>query len=280
MSLVHLTGEARWLDEACASHQGRLELSGKPARTICSSASATSSSTFSRTLPPAERQPAQISDELLTRMMHYLGRADRAVRNTMPCFARKPASIIATTAQCPGADTCRRSNSPIFRCSIIGAGFSGIGMAIKLEEAGIPYAILEKNQDVGGTWLENRYPGCGVDTPCHFFSYSFAPNPEWSSFFAKRDEILQYIVDCVERYGIRKSIRFGEEVIDARYDEDERRLARSHTLDRRHRARPDRQRARDRGRGTESPGGSGHQGTSRLRRARPSTPRSGTPTSI
>ena len=107
-----------------------------------------------------------------------------------------------------------------FQVLIIGAGFSGIGMAIKLEEAGIPYAILEKNKDVGGTWLENRYPGCGVDTPCHFFSYSFAPNPEWSSFFAKRDEILQYIVDCVERYGIRKSIRFGEEVIAARYDEE------------------------------------------------------------
>jgi energy-coupling factor transporter ATP-binding protein EcfA2 len=62
-------------------------------------------------------------------------------------------------------------------------------------------------------------PGCGVDTPCHFYSYSFAPNPEWSSFFAKRDEILKYIFDCVERFGVRKNVRFGEEVIDARYDE-------------------------------------------------------------
>ena len=107
-----------------------------------------------------------------------------------------------------------------FRAVVIGAGFSGIAMAIKLQEAGIPYVIIEKNAEAGGTWLENVYPGCGVDTPCHFFSYAFEPNPEWSTYFAKQSEILAYILKCVDRYGIREHIRFGEEVARAEYDED------------------------------------------------------------
>jgi len=64
-----------------------------------------------------------------------------------------------------------------FRVVIIGAGVSGLGMAIKLREAGIPFVIYEKNKTVGGTWLENSYPGCGVDTPNHFYSLSFEPKP-------------------------------------------------------------------------------------------------------
>jgi 4-hydroxyacetophenone monooxygenase len=106
-----------------------------------------------------------------------------------------------------------------FKAVLIGAGFSGIAMAIRLQEAGIPYVVIEKNPEAGGTWLENVYPGCGVDTPCHFFSYSFEPNSEWSSFFAKQGEILGYILKCVERYGIRQHIRFGQEVERAEYDE-------------------------------------------------------------
>ncbi|MGO4841881.1 NAD(P)-binding protein, partial [Rhizobiaceae sp. 2RAB30] len=90
-------------------------------------------------------------------------------------------------------------------------------MAIRLQEAGIPYVILEKNAEVGGTWLDNHYPDCGVDTPCHFFSYSFEPNPDWTHFFAKRDEILGYILHCAKKYDVRRNIRFQEEVLAAEY---------------------------------------------------------------
>ena len=75
---------------------------------------------------------------------------------------------------------------------IIGAGMSGLYAGMQLREAGIPFVILEKNDAVGGTWYENRYPGCGVDTPNHFYSYAFEPNHEWSHFFAKRDELWNY----------------------------------------------------------------------------------------
>lgn len=106
---------------------------------------------------------------------------------------------------------------------IIGAGLSGLSLAFKLEAAGIDYRILEKNAEVGGTWLENIYPGCGVDTPSHLYSFSFAPNTEWSRFFAKRPEVYGYLERLTEENGVREKIEFGVEVERADYDVDEAR---------------------------------------------------------
>jgi 4-hydroxyacetophenone monooxygenase len=105
-----------------------------------------------------------------------------------------------------------------FHVLIIGAGMSGICMAIKLGQAGIPYTILEKNDTVGGTWYENSYPGCGVDTPNHFYSFSFAPNHDWPEHFSKRDELWTYLERCADTYDIRRHVRFETEVIAAQYD--------------------------------------------------------------
>jgi 4-hydroxyacetophenone monooxygenase len=106
-----------------------------------------------------------------------------------------------------------------FRTVIIGAGVSGLAMAIKLQEAGIPFVVYEKNPTVGGTWLENSYPGCGVDTPNHFYSLSFEPNHDWPDHFSKRDELWQYMERLADQYDIRRHIRFETEVTAARYDE-------------------------------------------------------------
>jgi 4-hydroxyacetophenone monooxygenase len=106
-----------------------------------------------------------------------------------------------------------------FKVVIIGAGFSGICAGIRLQEAGIPFVILEKNETVGGTWYENQYPGCGVDTPNHFYSFSFNLNNSWSRHFSKRDEIWQYIEQTADKYDLRKHIRFGIEVSEAAFDE-------------------------------------------------------------
>ena len=102
---------------------------------------------------------------------------------------------------------------------IIGAGMSGLYAGIQLQQAGIPFVILEKNAAVGGTWYENIYPGCGVDTPNHFYSYAFEPNHDWSHFFAKRDELFNYFERVADKYDLRKHIRLGTEVVEARYDE-------------------------------------------------------------
>jgi 4-hydroxyacetophenone monooxygenase len=102
---------------------------------------------------------------------------------------------------------------------IIGAGASGMGLATRLDELGVDYTMVEKNAEVGGTWFENRYPGCGVDTPNHFYSYSFAPNPSWNYYFSPRDELQAYLARCADDFGVRDRIRFGTEVVAARWDE-------------------------------------------------------------
>jgi 4-hydroxyacetophenone monooxygenase len=106
-----------------------------------------------------------------------------------------------------------------FKVVIVGAGFSGLCAAIRLKELGVPFEILEKNLDVGGTWLENRYPGCAVDTPNHFYSYSFNQNDQWTRHFSRRDEILAYIGATADKYDLRRHIRFGVEVTSAAFDE-------------------------------------------------------------
>jgi 4-hydroxyacetophenone monooxygenase len=80
--------------------------------------------------------------------------------------------------------------------------------------------VLEKNDRIGGTWLENDYPGAGVDTPSHLYSYSFDPRPSWSRYYAKQPEILTYLQGVVQRHGIESDIRFGVEVIRATYDSE------------------------------------------------------------
>lgn len=107
-----------------------------------------------------------------------------------------------------------------FHVLVVGAGFSGVGMGIKLKEAGIPFTIVEKNGEVGGTWYENTYPGIGVDTANHFYSYSFDNNNDWDHFFAKGDQIEAYIKRNVERTSLRDSIRFNEEVLSLTWDEN------------------------------------------------------------
>lgn len=106
-----------------------------------------------------------------------------------------------------------------FHVMVIGAGFSGVAMGIRLKEAGIPYTIIEKNDAIGGTWYENTYPGVGVDTANHFYSYSFDINHDWDHFFAKGNEILQYIRRNAARHQIEKRIHFNEEVTQARWDD-------------------------------------------------------------
>lgn len=108
-----------------------------------------------------------------------------------------------------------------FSVIVIGAGISGLIAARALRQAGISYTMLEKNHQVGGTWLENRYPGCGVDTPSYFYSFSFFPR-QWSTHFGKRDEVLSYVQEMAAEHDLLKSIRFGMEVLAASYDEPER----------------------------------------------------------
>ncbi|MUL44447.1 NAD(P)/FAD-dependent oxidoreductase [Mycobacterium sp. CBMA293] len=104
--------------------------------------------------------------------------------------------------------------------AIIGAGFAGIGAAIRLKDQGITdFAIFERGTRVGGTWRDNTYPGAACDIPSRLYSYSFAPNPDWSHTYSGSEEILGYIDSMVESAGIAPHIQFGHNVTGVEYDE-------------------------------------------------------------
>jgi cation diffusion facilitator CzcD-associated flavoprotein CzcO len=108
-----------------------------------------------------------------------------------------------------------------FRIAIIGAGFAGLGMAIRLKQEGIhDFVILERADDLGGTWRDNSYPGCACDVPSHLYSFSFAPNPKWSHIFARQGEILEYLRECATRFNVLHHIRYGHDVTGAEWDDE------------------------------------------------------------
>lgn len=116
-----------------------------------------------------------------------------------------------------------RSRTAAIDVLVIGAGLAGINIAIALRNAGVPFRMVEKNRGVGGTWLENRYPGCGVDTPSHLYSFSFAPRSGWRHYFARRIQLLRYFEDLAMEHGLYADIEFGTEVLSARWVDHEQR---------------------------------------------------------
>lgn len=116
--------------------------------------------------------------------------------------------------------TPKRGRAADLPIAIIGAGFSGVCMAIQLKKAGIDsFTLLEAADDVGGTWRDNTYPGCACDVPSHLYSYSFEPNPRWSRVYGEQPEIWGYLRRCIDRYGLRPHLRFNTEVTRATFDE-------------------------------------------------------------
>ncbi|MEV4086107.1 NAD(P)/FAD-dependent oxidoreductase [Nonomuraea fuscirosea] len=106
---------------------------------------------------------------------------------------------------------------------IVGSGFAGICMAVKLKEAGYhDFVILEKAGELGGTWRDNTYPGCACDVPSHMYSYSYELNPDWSRMFAPREEIQDYLRACAAKYGITPHLRYGKDVVALEYDDGRR----------------------------------------------------------
>lgn len=104
------------------------------------------------------------------------------------------------------------------RVIIVGSGVSGLCLAHRLDEAGFDWHIVEKNPDLGGTWFDNRYPGCGVDTPNHFYSFSFASNPDWTHYFSAGDELREYLQTFAANRALRDRIEFGASVTAAEWD--------------------------------------------------------------
>ena len=108
--------------------------------------------------------------------------------------------------------------------AIVGAGFGGIGMAIRLRQAGIEdFVVLERAPEVGGTWYANTYPGCQCDVPANLYSFSFARNPEWRRSYPEQPQILEYLRRCAREYGVEPHLHRETEMLDAAWDAEAQR---------------------------------------------------------
>src|SRR5262249_43234291 len=122
------------------------------------------------------------------------------------------------------ATTAANTTTAHFRVAIIGSGFSGLGMAIRLKQAGEnDFVVFEKDGGIGGTWYINSYPGCACDVQSHLYSYSFEPNPNWTRIFATQPEIRRYLQHCASKYNVMPHVRLNHAIENMCWNEQEQR---------------------------------------------------------
>jgi 4-hydroxyacetophenone monooxygenase len=216
--LVHLTGERSWIEGRFVPSRTRglddNDDGGLPLA-IQAEVRDAARSAIAAWLAGTPPVLADVSDALLVEMMGV------SLGETIPADY---AAMIRHELQLggddlPGTPAAPAAVPPGFRALIIGAGISGLCAAIQFAAAGIPYRIVERRDELGGVWFENRYPGAACDVPSHLYSFSWAPFA-WSRYFAGSREIHTYLEEVADRYDVRRHIRFGVEVTEARWDED------------------------------------------------------------
>ncbi len=220
MVLVHMTGDERWLEPPY-----------KPKRDV-------------RLIPdPDAGVPPDIQDEIRAAVLKLFANGNPKPVITDPgdelilkmmraCLGEKVAPEYAPLMREEMGFVPREAHWS--RCApdqtrarhhvlIVGAGVCAIALAVALGRLGIPYTIVEKNAELGGTWYVNRYPGCGVDTPNHSYSYSFGSGNAWTRYFCQREELLDYLKKVAAEYGIREHLRLDTRLTSSRWDESKRR---------------------------------------------------------
>ncbi|MDX1375614.1 MAG: NAD(P)/FAD-dependent oxidoreductase [Burkholderiales bacterium] len=218
MCLYHLTGDEKWLEPPYRPARD-VRLIGDPAAGFGEDTQRTIRQAMERLLADGAPRPAvDAPDEALFQRMMSVCLGETVPAEYVPMMRQDMGFEEGDVRWTQG-----RPETLALDVVIAGAGVSGLCLAARLEALGIAVTVLEKNPEVGGTWFDNRYPGCGVDTPNHFYSYACAPNPDWSRYFSLRDEIQAYLEGFAQRRGLRRRIRFGCTLTAARWDEAARR---------------------------------------------------------
>jgi 4-hydroxyacetophenone monooxygenase len=224
MVLFQLTGDQKWLEEPYRPTAGRgltpHDGGGFDQQTAAAirQAAAEEILRWHHGAPPAIPNPP--GDLLLALLSQAVGEAvppeyGRLMAVEMGFEAPDaPSSLQRRPA---AAASTRDPNKPTV--VIIGAGISGMAAAVRLQQLNVDYVILERNNDVGGVWLTNIYPGAGVDTPSFLYSFSFYTR-KWSTHFAKQAEMIEYLHDTADHFDLRRDIKFNTTVSAVRWDDD------------------------------------------------------------
>jgi 4-hydroxyacetophenone monooxygenase len=217
MVLVQLTGELRWLEEPYRPRKAR-GLSDNESGGLSEDVQAeVRTCALKAIIDWRGGKPVSVpipSVDLLIKMMGVaMG------EEIPPEYAPMIASELGLDEEIQATARGRAGTVPEgFRALIIGGGISGICAAVRLQQAGIDYTIIERNGDVGGVWLENTYPGAAVDTPSHLYAFSFAPH-DWGKYFETQPSILAYLRKVADDFDIRRHVRLNTEVLRADYNE-------------------------------------------------------------
>jgi 4-hydroxyacetophenone monooxygenase len=218
-SLVHLTGDAGWLRPewtptytpldrgdtgVSAEEQAKIRELARPVLAEFLAGG--------RKLPPSP--PATV----VRRMMNFVAGAE--IPENYADFLMDELALSGTSTKDPQFDQPKlKEAARKLKVLVVGAGMSGLLTGIRLSQAGVAFEIVEKNADVGGTWLENTYPGCRVDSSNHMYSYSFEPNHNWPQHFSTQPVLLDYFRGVAERHNLRRKIRFQTTVESLTWDD-------------------------------------------------------------
>ena len=220
MVLVHMTGDTRWLEPPYKPRRD-VRLIPDPDAGVPKEIQDQIRAAVLKLFENGEPKPAIVDpgDELMLKMMRAtLG------ENVTPEYAplmREEMGFIPREmrwSKRPPDDKLAEQH-----VLIVGAGVCAIALGVALGRLGIPYTIVEKNAEIGGTWYVNRYPGCGVDTPNHSYSFSFGKRNPWTRYFAQRQELHDYLLKVVREHDIRKNVRLRTELTSSRWDESRKR---------------------------------------------------------
>ena len=220
MVLVHMTGDLGWLEPPYTPKRD-VRLIPDPRAGLPEAIQDQIRAAVLKLFANGEPEPAitDPGDELMLRMMRA-GLGENVAPEYAPLM-REEMGFIPRDARwktTPPAEPLQKDH-----VLIVGAGVCAIALGVGLGRLGIPYTIVEKNAELGGTWYINRYPGCGVDTPNHSYSFSFGARNQWSRYFAQREELLDYLKKVALEHDVRSHIRFNTKLTSSQWDETKRR---------------------------------------------------------
>jgi 4-hydroxyacetophenone monooxygenase len=217
-ALYHVTGDESWIRKEWTPQYVPLSRETGLGPEVEAEIRAQARQTIQAYLAGEHTTPTPPSPAIVRRLMDFV--AGQPIPEAYADFAMDELAIAGTSSKDPQFEQPRlKEAARKLKVLVIGAGMSGILTGVRLSQAGVAFEIVDKNPEVGGTWFENTYPGCRVDNSNHMYSYSFEPNHRWPQFFSPQPELLKYFKGVVDKYGLRKHIRFETQVETCVWDE-------------------------------------------------------------